>query len=681
MSLCRPNCNPVYNLQQNGVSRKMLISQMIQKKTAINYANSEINTIYMTILSLNSISNKKLLLRLRYKLYMKYFRQLISCGKHNAGEIYLMLENIIAGLTKEEYNFVFDIKEKIVVVIDDIVTIVKTFYITVDANRDFFLIKNYNGEYLLPFRSYKFDLGDPSNLDTKFSLSIYENNVEIKGVLIYTGIPGTPGSSVVYTVPANTLYNLYVFNSIGIKPYSWGYAQPVIPILTVNELYSFISYNPLIMKQISYLSVYYNTSLRFLIQSSFIAFNTSVNYVYVFYYGTYYIQVPKIYSLALLNKSQEDKVYYSGDINKSSTSDVVGTVNDGTYNFYYDTLTITIYEPFTPVSIYSQLYGYLGGINIITFDKSAADEAQPEIRTDHPLDPNGIEKVYGQTRVLVDYSNNKITLNNDVNYTSTSTSYGVYNGTYIFYSDEPIAFLNKGKEDIFIISGLNITSSAGPDGTTNYPFYTGVIQVKILGNFNQMSMYTNKGYCGGLYILNYGPYYDNYLPHSYDFTDIVKSTLIDEPNISYNNYISLNPTTKFNVFTSSYEQSSTTYNIISRDTNNNILFNNNPYNSTTQYTMKTGIYIFFNVSGLFVTFMTNNKPVISNGYNVGFFFTNSEAPNGDKYIFNKSDQTVLDNVNIYLNPIIVTVTNNFGYLSICTPTGYNGGQNLLGWIP
>jgi len=676
-SLCRPKCNPVYNLQQNGVSRKILISQMIQKRTAINYANSEINTIYMTILSIDPVANKKLLLRLRYKLYMKYFRQLISCGKHNAGEIYSMLENIIANLTKEEYNIVFDIKTEVVVVVDTTIIITKIFYISVDGNRDFFLIKNYNGEYLLPFKSYEFNLEDPSNLNTKFCLSVYQNSVQIDG-LIYTGIPGTPGSKVVYTVPGNTLYSLYVFNSIGTFPYSWGYAQPIIPILSINEVHSYISYVPLIMEQISYLSVYYNTSLRFLIQSSFIEFNSSVNYIYLFYYGTYYIQVPKIYSLALLNKSQEDTVRYSGDINKSSTSVVVGTVNDGTYNFYYDTLTITIYEPFTPVSLYSQLYGYMGAINIITFDKSAASKAQPEIRTDHPLDPNGIEKVYGQTRVFVDYSNNKITLNNDVNYTSTSTSYGVYNGTYIFYSDEPIAFLNKGKEDIFIVSGLNGRSSAGPDGNTNYDFYTGVIQIKILGNFNKMSMYTNKGYCGGLYILNYGSYYDNYLPHSYDFTNIIKSTLIDEPNNFYTNFIALNPTN--NVFTSSYQQPANTYNIITSDANNNILFNNNPYNSITQYTMKNGTYIFFNVSGLFLTFMTNNKPVKSDGYNAGFFFTTASAPNRDKYIFNISDQTNVDYVTIYLKPIIVTVTDNFGYLSVSTPTGYNGGQNLLGWV-
>ena len=60
-----------------------------------------------------------------------------------------------------------------------------------------------------------------------------------------------------------------------------------------------------------------------------------VNYNYLFYYGTYYLQVPKIYSIALLNKGQETSIQYKGDINKTSTSSIYGTTNDGIYNFYF----------------------------------------------------------------------------------------------------------------------------------------------------------------------------------------------------------------------------------------------------------------------------------------------------------------------------------------------------------
>jgi hypothetical protein len=110
--------------------------------------------------------------------------------------------------------------------------------------------------------------------------------------------------------------------------------------------------------------------------------------------------------------------------------------------------------------------------------------------------------------------------------------------------------------------------------------------------------------------------------------------------------------------------------IVSSISNNKIA-----YNSSKQYTMTNGTYVFFNMSGLFITFMTNNKKVTSSGVNVGFNFISGNAPNGDVYTFNKSTQSI----SALLNPIIVKVTGNFGYLSICTLSGYNGGKNLIAY--
>jgi hypothetical protein len=56
-------------------------------------------------------------------------------------------------------------------------------------------------------------------------------------------------------------------------------------------------------------------------------------------------------------------------------------------------------------------------------------------------------------------------------------------------------------------------------------------------------------------------------------------------------------------------------------------------------------------------------------------FRSGNTPNGDIYTFNKSDQTPL----ALLKPIIVKVTDDFGYLSICTSNGYRGGQNLIAY--
>jgi hypothetical protein len=698
-SICKPNCKPVYNLQQNGVSRKMLISQMIRSGKSINYSNSETATIYKTILSLDYDANKKLLLLLKYKLYMKYVGQVISCGKYNSQQIYEMIDFILANLTPEEYKIVYEIVDPIT---DpdalDTLPIKKTFYVVVDINQSIFIIKNYTGEFMIPNNAYEFDLEHPSNLNTKFCLSQERTAIPVGG-LVYNGTPGTPGANVIFTVPDLITYELYIFNSLSFAPFSWGYVQPFLPVLQANKSYSSFSFLPLSLQQQSSLSIYYNQTLKFCIQNTIIPFITSSNYNYLLYYGTYYLQVPKLYTLALLNKGQETSISYVGKIITSTTSEVFGTTNDGIYNFYYDTIVISVYESFTPISFYSLFYGYLSGQDSFLFDSSAASDAQPAIRTDHLFDTNGIEALYSQSRLYIDYTNNVMKLNTDVNYNTTSnaTIYGMYNGTYIFYTSTYITFLNKGKENIFVINGTNSISGPGPDGINNYLFYKGVIQVRVLGNFNKMSLYTfNKGYCGGLYLLTYDSIFDANIPHSYSFNNIINTTLSDPSPVVYNTVYELNSTTIDFTGTNgtSFDISSSSYNIIQKDSNGRIVFTNMTnlittnlsdvylqskriaYSSTTQYTMTKGTYVFFNISGLYITFMTKNKPVFSSGTNVGSFFTSGTSPNGDRYTFNISDKSLL----ALLKPIIVTVTDNFGYLSICTPTGYNGGQNLITYV-
>jgi hypothetical protein len=687
-AICKPNCNPVYNLQENGVSRKMLISQMVRNGKSINYANSQTATIYKTILSLDYVANKNLLLLLRYTLYMKYVSKLISCGKYNSQEIYDMIDYILANLTPEEYKIVYNI-------IDEppppdaslIPPIKKTFYVVVDINQTIFVIKNYTGEYMVPNNAYEFNLEDPSNLNTKFCLSQEK-----------TTIPGTPGATLIFTVPDLITYDLYIFNPLSFAPFSWGYVNPFLAVLQAKKSYSSFSFLPLSLQQQCNLSIYYNQSLKFCIQNTFVPFITSSNFNYLLYYGTYYLQVPKLYTLALLNKGQEIGINYVGKIITSTTSEVFGTTNDGIYNFYYDTIVISVYESFTPISFYSLFYGYLSGQNSILFNSSAASDAQPAIRTDHLFDSNGVEALYSQTRLYIDYTTNVMKLNTDLNYNTTSdaTIYGMYNGTYIFYTSNYITFLNKGKENIFVINGINSVSGPGPDGIANYLFYKGVIQIRVLGDFNKMSIYTlDKGYCGGKYLLLYNSIFDANIPHSYPFNNIINNTLNDPDPIVYNTIYVLNPTTID--FTETYGTSfgnlPTNYNIIQKDSNGRIVFTNMNnvtidnvitnysdnkilYSTTTQYSMTKGTYVFFNMTGSFIAFMTKNKSVSASGINVGSFFTSGTSPNGDNYTFNISDKSLM----ALLKPIIVTVTGNFGYLSICTLSGYNGGQNLITYV-
>jgi len=91
----------------------------------------------------------------------------------------------------------------------------------------------------------------------------------------------------------------------------------------------------------------------------------------------------------------------------------------------------------------------------------------------------------------------------------------------------------------------------------------------------------------------------------------------------------------------------------------------------------TNTYVFYNISGLYITFMTNNKTsfITSSGIDSGSSFTTGSTPNGEQYTFYTSEVSPI----ALLKPIIVKVTGNFGYLSICTLNGYNGGQNLIAY--
>lgn len=683
--MCNSNC--VYNLQTNNLSKKMIIGQMVQLNKSISYNNSRTNSYYITILSLDYDKNKQLLMELKYKVYIKYFNQFISCGKKNHAPFYTMIDFILSHLTPEEYIIVYEIPPPILPPpIIPINEVTKIFYISVFNS--FFVLKNFINDYLIPSNVYRFNLEDPSNLNTKFCLSVYKNNVPVSG-LNYYGIPGTPGSNVTFTVPYNIGYSLYVYNSLSLDPYLWGYGI-IIPI-KINPLYIVNSININIPVPNSFLSIYENNGPKiFISNETSLPFTGNINFNYAFYYGTYYIKVPTIFSIALLNNSQKNKIQYSGTPSKCITTDISYTTDDGTYNFYSDIVKISIYEEFFPISLYSYYYGYLGAFNSIIFDKSASNISQPEVRTDHVIH-NNIETLYSQTRVGL--KNNVLTLNNDVNYSSTSTKYGMYNGTYIFYTIFPITFLNKGKENLFVISGLNQFKGLGPDNTL-YTFYTGIIQIKVLGNFNKMSIYTFfQNYSGGYYILNYGSQYNNMIPCSYSFTNetnlILNDPVIIIPTnqIPLNKYVGLIDSNSDSISISNFIRTGSSsklndinyitddkVNYITIDNLQNIILNGIPYNNQTVYTMTKGIYLFFVT--FYIGFMNHNKSTFNyDGYHGGLNMIQIVDLDLNQYSCFKSSY----DGNIYYYPIVVNITGDFGYMSITTTSGYNG-KNLLYYV-
>jgi hypothetical protein len=205
--------------------------------------------------------------------------------------------------------------------------------------------------------------------------------------------------------------------------------------------------------------------------------------------------------------------------------------------------------------------------------------------------------------------------------------------------------------------------------------------MRILGNFGSLSMFTfYQNYAGGRNLLVYGSLYDNKIPHSYSFTD-ASNTVTNDPiiilntnKIALNSYNGQEPTLvsdqNYNLVTFNSLNVTTIIgksNIITLDSSNNFVINGYP--CTNLFTMVKGTYIFYSTTT--VAFMNKYNTNISySGYIPNK--SNGTGPDGLSYDFYYSTY-----MNYYRNPIIVTVTSNFGYMSICSPSGYKGGKNLL----
>lgn len=89
--------------------------------------------------------------------------------------------------------------------------------------------------------------------------------------------------------------------------------------------------------------------------------------------GTYRINIPTGYAIAVLNIGKTN-ITYSGQT-LVTTSTIIGTTADGTYQFYNGTVTINVLGDFGNVSIYgynvsTQTTGYMGGRSLFIYSES-----------------------------------------------------------------------------------------------------------------------------------------------------------------------------------------------------------------------------------------------------------------------------------------------------------------------
>ena len=84
--------------------------------------------------------------------------------------------------------------------------------------------------------------------------------------------------------------------------------------------------------------------------------------------GTYTIQnIPTSHPIAILNVGKTSAITYTGDVDKKYSKTVSGTTSDGTYDFYYGNVTITVSDDFDKVSVYCYYHDYMGGKNLFEY--------------------------------------------------------------------------------------------------------------------------------------------------------------------------------------------------------------------------------------------------------------------------------------------------------------------------
>jgi hypothetical protein len=506
MSNCKNICEKSsFYYPSNNLSTKQLQSRMIQTKQKITYNNSRMSTIYNTMLSLDYEKNRELLLRYKYNLYNRYLNILIrgNITRDKSLDLTQMLSTLLSNLTAAEYRIVFESVTPPVIE-ETFVDSGYTFYVMSRARSregsHYFIVKNITRDFFLePKYFYIFDLSDPSNLGTRLSFSEKENtNVPYHGIS-YVNLPGTEGAKLILNISVDAPF-LYTFNDqiSGISSYLSGYSTPYLRVHENNSIVSKVNnYSYINIRQYSNIAVYEDHGPRFSINDSLhpnVLQELNDN-KYNVTYGTYYFDIPKTYACTLLNKGYEEYVTFIGDVEKSSLDTVVGTslapgdMEEGEYTFYYGTVKMTVNKPFPfDMSFYSRSFGFMGGMGLLHF----VEPYIPVENGDIISLPYINTLLYGTT----------LRFNQD---TTTNTKYGLSMGIYIVYIEQPVAFLNKGKEDIFSVVGTGIEGTS-PDGQS-CTFYTGQVKLYVKGFFDKLSICTQSGYSGGYKLLVYNAYY------------------------------------------------------------------------------------------------------------------------------------------------------------------------------
>ena len=326
--------------------------------------------------------------------------------------------------------------------------------------------------------------------------------------------------------------------------------------------------------------------------------------LYGLYKGQYIIKnIPEERPIAIINKDQtnskEECIKYFGPQNYKKTR--LGPDGKTLFDFFYQTLVIQVFGEFGKVSIYEYNDGFCGGENLLIYSNNNFIDISNQFQTWYEIyNDASFSNEVDCSNDDIDASNQDASFSNiyqvssyiDCTYTtdtvtgtvnaiffddiSTSSTRFCFNtGNYVLMNvpeDNPIAFINKDREDLFYYDGyyLNLTVSTASDGNV-YNYYHGNINITVAGNFGQLSFETlTNGYLGGFRKLMYnssgntGDAVHHWGVTSYD--DVLKTELESQLDISQTYYINVRTNTRVIYYSEEY----VTYRLAGYDRNGEI---------------------------------------------------------------------------------------------------------------
>lgn len=284
---------------------------------------------------------------------------------------------------------------------------------------------------------------------------------------------------------------------------------------------------------------------------------------YGLFVGTYTItNVPETNAIALLNNGYENKIAYTGTDLKG-----VKQVNDVSYNFYYGTITLYVFEPFEnevnifPPSTFFSMYSYesndyLGLQNKFVYYDHERLNDYLSLEYTICLNQQTNTKMFQYTEGEVIDGSFNYTFNDSTNYFSYK-KYGIHIGKYILKNvpiSTPIAILNRDISNVITYVGSSSKKITGvaPDGNS-YDYYFGDVEIECIGDFGTVSIAGwNSGYLGGENLIVFTPQCerDGYVV---ECLSLESSMNIIDTNFTFNNSSNYNPYKKYGLTVGSYK--------------------------------------------------------------------------------------------------------------------------------